>query len=75
MIERKPPKLPAGVAERFLRDMRDFHAELNPITRDPIAAGTLFMLKEHFRGKLRLADVKRLFDQVGDELEQGYHPG
>ena len=69
MIMRKPPEISREIAKRFLRDMRDFHAELNPIKRDQIAAGTLHMLKEQYRGELRLADVKRLFDQVRDELE------
>ena len=32
MIIRKPPEIPREVAKRFLRDMRDYHAELNPIT-------------------------------------------
>ena len=68
-LKRKPPEISREIAKRFLRDMRDFHAELNPITRDQIAAGTLHMLKEHYRGKLMLADVKRLFDQVCDEIE------
>ena len=69
MIMRKPPEFSREIAKRFLRDMRDFHAEPNPITRDQIAAGTLHMLKEHYRGKLQLADVKRLYDHVRDELE------
>jgi hypothetical protein len=51
-------------------DMRRFHRETNTIKRDEIASHTLHMLWEHYSGKLRLFDVKEMFQRMweaGDE--------
>jgi hypothetical protein len=37
-----------------------------PITRDEIAARQLHALKQHYAGKLRLSDVKEMFEQMRD---------
>jgi hypothetical protein len=56
-----PFKLPAAVARSFVKDMRDFFAEPNPIKQDEIAARQLHALKPHYADKLRLHDVKQMF--------------
>jgi hypothetical protein len=59
---RKPLKLPPRVARAFAQDMRAFHAAGGSgIQADGIAARQLHALKEHYRGKLKLHDVKELF--------------
>jgi len=62
----KPIELPAAVARRFVDDMRAFHAEPNATKRDEIAARQLHALKQHYRGKLRLFDLKEMFKQMKD---------
>lgn len=44
------------------------YKEPNPIKQDEIAGHSLRMLREHYRGKLRVPDVKRLFEQMREEL-------
>ncbi|MGA2057424.1 MAG: hypothetical protein ABSG88_19200 [Bradyrhizobium sp.] len=44
---RKPLDLPPGIARPFIKDMRVYFAEKNPIKRDAIAARQLHALKEH----------------------------
>ena len=62
----KPIELPPAVAKAFVRDMRKFFKAKTGFDRDEIAAATGWMLKEHLpRGtKLRLTDVKELFQQM-----------
>jgi hypothetical protein len=65
----KPLELPPEVARRFFEDMRAFHRERNPIKRDEIAARQLHTLSGYLRPrerKLRLSDVKELFEQMRD---------
>jgi hypothetical protein len=65
----KPLELPPEVARRFFEDMRAFHRERNPIKRDEIAARQLHTLGGYLRPrdrKLRLSDVKELFEQMRD---------
>jgi hypothetical protein len=62
----KPIELPPAVARRFIEDLRLFHIEANAIKRDEIAARQLHALKQHYRGKLRLFDVKEMFEQMRD---------
>ena len=61
---RKPVDVPPEVARRFLRDLRDFLAETDPIKADGIAARQLQALGQ-YQGprekKLRLFDVKEMF--------------
>ena len=69
MIKRKPLELPPEVARRFFEDMRAFHRERSPIKRDEIAARRLHALSGYLRQrnrKLRLSDVKELFEQMRD---------
>ena len=56
----------ARVARRFVQDMRAHHAEPNAIKRDEIAARQLHALRQHCAGKLRLSDVKEMFEQMQD---------
>jgi hypothetical protein len=44
--------------------MRAHHAEPNAIKRDEIAARQLHALRQHCAGKLRLSDVKEMFEQM-----------
>ena len=66
---RKPIELPPQVAKAFVRDMRAFFKAKDQLMQDEIAAGTGWMLKQHFpRGtKLRLTDVKEMFLQMKDQ--------
>jgi hypothetical protein len=64
--------LPPEVARRFVEDMEAFHAEPNAIKRDEIAARQLHALREHRSPrdpKLRLSDVKELFERMRDFTE------
>ena len=62
----KPIDLPPAVARRFADDMRAFHAEQDGHKADEIAARQLHALKHHYTGKLRLSDVKEMFEQMRD---------
>jgi hypothetical protein len=69
MIKRAPLELPPEVARRFFEDMRAFHRERNPIKADEIAACQLHALAGCLRPrdrKLRLSDIKELFEQMRD---------
>ena len=66
-IKRKPLELPPEVARRFFEDMRAFHRGRSPIKRDEIAARQLDALRGYHRPrdrKLRLSDVKELFERM-----------
>jgi hypothetical protein len=70
MIKRAPPELPPEIARRFFEDMRAFHRETNPIKADEIAARQLHALRQYQRPrekKLRLADIKQLFEPMKDQ--------
>jgi hypothetical protein len=72
-ITRKPLELAPEVARRFFEDMRAFHREPNPIKADEIAARQLDALRGYLRPrdkKLRLSDVKELFEQMRDWQKQ-----
>jgi hypothetical protein len=64
----KPVDLPPEVACAFVRDMRAFHAEKNGVKADGIAARQLHALKAHYKGKLKLHDVRAMFYQMRDEV-------
>lgn len=67
MVIQKPIDLPADVAERFVEDMRAFYAEEDATKQDLIAVHQLNALREHLRPrdkKLRLEDVKEMFEQM-----------
>jgi hypothetical protein len=64
----KPIELPPEVAKAFVRDMRAFFAVGGTgVKADAIAAQQLHALKEHYKGKLKLTDVKEMFLQMRDE--------
>jgi hypothetical protein len=66
-------ELPPEVARRFVEDMEAFHAEPNPLKRDGIALRQLHALREHRRprdSKLRLSDVKQLFEHMQDFIAE-----
>ena len=63
----KPLDLPPAVARAFVKNMRAYFAEKNPIKRDAIAARQLHALTEHQGPRekaLRLSDVKEMFQQM-----------
>ena len=66
-MPRKQLEVPPAVARNFVRDMRAYFAEKNTIKADAIAAQQLHALREHYNGKLRLADVRAMFLQLRDD--------
>jgi hypothetical protein len=69
MIKRPSIELQPEIARRFFEDLRAYHRERNPIKADEIAARQLDALRGHLRPrdkKLRLSDVKELFEQMRD---------
>jgi hypothetical protein len=54
------------VAKAFIEDMRAFDAEEGAIKKDEIAARQLWILKQHWNGKLRISDVREMFEQMKD---------
>ena len=70
IVRKPPPDLPPEVAHAFIEDMRAYFAEDNPIKRDGIAVRQLRALREHQgprEKKLRLSDVKQMFEQMRDQ--------
>jgi hypothetical protein len=65
----KPFDLPMNVAKAFVKDMRAYFAEPNAIKRDEIASRQLHALRG-YQGlreqKLRIHDVKEMFEQMKD---------
>ena len=62
--------LPPAVARAFVEDMKAYFAEPNEIKRDGIAVRQLRALREHQgprEKKLRLSDVKAMFQQMRDQ--------
>jgi hypothetical protein len=73
-MARKPLELPPEVGRSFMADLKAFFAEDNPIKRDEIAAHQVRALNEHRRPrdpKVRLADVKRLFELMRNSRNPG----
>jgi hypothetical protein len=67
MVSRKPLDLPPKVARDFVEAMQDYFAETDPHKRDAIAAHQLSVLGQYQDsrdGKLRLSDVKAMFEQM-----------
>jgi len=64
----KPIELPGAVARAFVRDMRTFHAAGGTGHKaDAIAAQQRHAPKQHYKGKLRLTDVKEMFLRMRDQ--------
>jgi hypothetical protein len=62
----KPIELPPEVARDFVRDMHAFFkAGGTGVRADAIAAQQLHALRQHYNGKLRLADVKEMLTNDG----------
>jgi hypothetical protein len=47
--------------------MRSFHAEPNAIKADEIAARQLYAVRQNYAGKLRMSDVKEMFQLTLDQ--------
>jgi hypothetical protein len=64
----KPIELPPKAAKAFVADMRAYHAlgQHDTIKKDEIAARQLWLLKQHWNGKLRITDVREMFQQMKD---------
>jgi hypothetical protein len=68
-MPRIPIELPPEVARAFLADMRAFFAAgHNQIKKDEIAARQLWILKQHWNGKLRITGVREMFEQMKDQV-------
>jgi hypothetical protein len=52
-----------------LRRGRAFHAKPNAIKWDEITARQLHALKQHYTGKLRLPEIKEMFEQMKDRAQ------
>ena len=66
----KPLELPPEIARRFFEDLRAYHREKKPIKADEIAGRQLYALRQYQRPrekKLRLPDVKQLFELMKDQ--------
>jgi len=66
-ISRKPIELPPEVARNFVGDVRAFHAAKDSLKKDEIAAKQLWLLKQHWTGKLRMVDVMEMFQQMRNQ--------
>jgi hypothetical protein len=67
----KPLELPLAVAKTFARDMRAFFEARTQLEQDEIASRQLHALQAFQRPrdkKLRLADVKRIFLEMRDQV-------
>ncbi|WP_316205270.1 hypothetical protein [Bradyrhizobium sp. SZCCHNS3004] len=64
----KVPELPPDVARAVIKNMRAKHAERDPVKRETIAVLQLRALQDHWNGKLRLNDVKQLFEHMAAEM-------
>ena len=71
MVERPALELPPEVARDFVEDMRAFFAEDDAFKRDAIAVRQLRALEKYrlpLRPRLRLDDIKRLFEIMRERL-------
>lgn len=66
----RPVDLPPEVARAFVRDMEAYFAEPDPIKKDLIAVLQLRSLQDHWKGKLRLDDVRRMFLEMREHLDE-----
>jgi hypothetical protein len=69
MVMTRPLEMPSEVAKAFVQDMRAYFEEENPIKRDEIAILQMHSLQKYWPGKLQLGDVKALFEQMHDRLD------
>jgi hypothetical protein len=59
-------ELPPAAARAFVKDMRAFYAAKGH-EADAIAAQQLHALRQHYKGKLRLTDIKEMFEAMRDQ--------
>lgn len=72
MRTRKPIEIPTGAGLNFVADMDAFFAADTELKRDEIAARQLHQLSAHMRPgdkKLRLSDVRKLFELLRYEID------
>jgi hypothetical protein len=70
-MARKPLELPPEVAKAFVKHMRAYYAEPSAIERDRIAGDAAFLLEPYLpphQRKLRLFDVKEMFQEMKDQV-------
>ena len=70
-LKLKDIEIPPDVAQRFVEDMRAFHAEKSPLKRDEIASRQIHVLRQ-YQGKserpIKLHEVKQIFEEMRDDL-------
>ena len=67
----KPIELPRAIARAFLRDMRAFYAEKNPIKRDEIARRQMHALRKYQGPQekpVRIPDIMEMFREMKDRV-------
>jgi hypothetical protein len=70
-MARLPLDLPPEVALAFMEDLKAYVAASTGLAKDEIAARQLRTLREYLRpsdGRLRLTEVRALFEAMADEL-------
>jgi hypothetical protein len=65
----RQPDLPPEVARAFIQNMKAYFAESDLIKQDAIAVLQLRLLQDHWNGKLRLDDVRKMFMEMREHLE------
>jgi hypothetical protein len=71
MMARKPLDLSPEVVRTFVKHMRAYYAEPSAVKRDKIAGDAAFLLEPYLpprQRKLRLFDVKEMFEQMRDHV-------
>jgi hypothetical protein len=69
-VMRNPPDLPPAITPAFIKDMQAYFTEEDGLKRDVIAVRQLNTLKElqgPHEKKLRLSDVKEMFEQMKNQ--------
>lgn len=66
-VKRSAPELPPDIAREFVDAMEAYFTEEDGVKRDQIAVLQLRSLQDHWRGKLRLDDIRAMFHQMRDE--------
>lgn len=61
--------IPPEVAHAFVKNMWAYFAEKDPAKQELIAVLQLRTLQDHYKGKLRLDDVRLMFKKMHDELQ------
>ncbi|WP_316234917.1 MULTISPECIES: hypothetical protein [unclassified Bradyrhizobium] len=67
---RNAPQLPPGAARAFIRNIRAHHSERDAAKRELIAVLQLRDLENHWPSKLRLNEIKALFEEMRAETKR-----